>query len=141
MQTGGSKKTWLFDPTDVPAAIAGQLVHYDQYFFEEQGDSTLAIVLDKILDDLPKDLADPVRLVYLKGKSDRAAARILGIDHKTVKARRLRGVEQMKRRLTDSVWIAEMLRGYLPKDEITATPVKGNDVSSILKSLKGDTDE
>jgi DNA-directed RNA polymerase specialized sigma24 family protein len=141
MQTGGSKKTWLFDPTDIPSTINDQLVHYDHYFFEEQGESTLAIVLDRILDDLPQDLADPVRLVYLRGKSDRAAARILGIDHKTVKARRLRGVEQMRKRLTDSVWIAEMLRGYIPKDEITQAPVKGNDISDVLRTLKEDSND
>ena len=142
MQTGGSKKTWSFDPTNIPSTISDQLIHYDEYFFEEHGDSTLAIVLDRILEDLPKELADPVRLVYLKGKSDRAAGRILGIDHKTVKARRLRGVEQMKKRLTDSVWIAEMLKGYIPKDERTDTPrPTGTNVTDILNSLKGGSND
>lgn len=138
MQTGGSKKTWSFDPADVDnlGPIRDALVHEDVYFFEEEEMTTLAIVMDKILDDLPKDLADAVRLVHLKGMSLRSAAKVLQVDHKTVKARVTKGIALMKTRLTDSVWIAEMLRGYLPADEIMAasTP-EGNNVRDIIKTL------
>jgi DNA-directed RNA polymerase specialized sigma24 family protein len=138
MQTGGDRKTWSFDPSEVEnlAPIRDALVHYDEYFFEDQGMSTLAIVMDKILDDLPHDLAEAVRLVHLRGKSFRAAAKIIGVDHKTVKARVSKGVDLMRKRLTDSVWIAEMLRGYLPADELKNEAVQGSSkVANVIKSL------
>lgn len=142
MQTGGSKKTWSFDPADVEnlGPIRDALVHEDVYFFEEQGMTTLAIVMDKILDDLPLELADAVRLVHLKNMSLRGAARILKVDHKTVKARVEKGVVLMRQRLTDSVWIAEMLRGYIPRDELISKPIEKNNVSDIIKTL-GDSKE
>lgn len=145
-QTGGDRKTWVFDPSDEEVAmipqIRDQLVHYDEYFFEEHGESTLAIVMDKVLEDLPANIADAVRLVHLKGKSLRSAAKILGVDHKTVKARVEKGVAMMRTRLTDSLWIAEMLRGYLPADELKSEPVQKNNVATILKTLKDeDNDE
>jgi DNA-directed RNA polymerase specialized sigma24 family protein len=138
-QTGGSRKTWSFDPNaaESMSPIRDALVHYDEYFFEDEGMSTLAIVMDKILDDLPEDLADAVRLVHLRGKSLRSAAKILGVDHKTVKARVDKGVRLMRKRLTDSVWIAEMLRGYIPKEELVSAPLQNtNSVVDVLKGLK-----
>lgn len=140
MQTGGSKKNWSFDPATAEsiAPIRDALVHYDIYFDEPiDGNTTLAIVMDKILEDLPTELQAPVRLVHLEGKSFRAAAKILGVDHKTVKARVERGVSLLRARLVDSVWIAEMLRGYIPKDEITAERrPQGERVANILNTLK-----
>lgn len=145
MQTGGSKKNWSFDPASAEsiAPIRDALVHYDTYFEDApEGASTLAIVLDKILEDLPEELQAPVRLVYLEGKSHRAAAKILNIDHKTVKSRSDRGIALLKTRLVDSVWIAEMLRGYIPKDEIIGNRrPQGEKVSNILNTLKRNDDE
>jgi len=142
MQTGGSRKTWVFDPSDIEqiGTLRDALVHHDEYFFEEQGMTTLAIVMDKILDDLPPDLADAVRLVHLRGRSLRSAAKTLGVDHKTVKNRVTKGIALMRARLVDSVWMADMLRGYVPREEFAETPVTGNDVSFILKTL-GETHE
>jgi DNA-directed RNA polymerase specialized sigma24 family protein len=141
MQTGGSKKNWSFDPSSVEAIapIRDALVHNDTYFDEPSaGISTLSIVLDKILEELPEELQAPVRLVHLEGRSYRSASKTLGIDHKTVKARVDRGVAIMKARLIDSVWIAEMLRGYIPRDEIlNESSVQGSKVSDILSTLKG----
>jgi DNA-directed RNA polymerase specialized sigma24 family protein len=145
MQTGGSKKTWVFDPASAEnmAPIRNALTvrsAEDEFFDEEQGMTTLAIVMDKILDDLPRDLADAVRLVHIKGCSLRSAAKTLGVDHKTVKARVAKGLAMMHVRLVDSVWVAEMLRGYIPADEIVNTRVRGENVTRILKTL-GDDDE
>lgn len=138
-QTGGQKKTWLFDPSTVEhiGVLRDALVHYDEYFFETEGTTTLGMVMDKILDDLPEEIAEPVRLVHLEGRSLRAAGRILGVDHKTVKARVEKGVAAMRQRLTDSVWIAEMLRGYLPKDTLLPpVPSPQDTVVEVIKSLK-----
>lgn len=145
-QTGGSKKTWVFDPSKLEeiAPIRAQLTAMsaeDQYFETEYGTNTLALVMDKVLDDLPKDIADAVRLVHLKGMSLRSAAKILGADHKTIKLRVTKGVDMMRKRLVDSVWIAEMLTGYIPKDEYVPLMPAGNKVSEILKTLKEPTDE
>jgi DNA-directed RNA polymerase specialized sigma24 family protein len=145
-QTGGSKKTWVFDPSQLEeiAPIRAQLTAMsaeDQYFETEYGTNTLALVMDKVLDDLPKDIADAVRLVHLKGMSLRSAAKILGADHKTIKLRVTKGVDMMRKRLVDSVWIAEMLSGYIPKDEYVPLMPAGNKVSDILKTLKEPTDE
>lgn len=144
-QTGGDRRTWLFDSAEVEAgmipSIQEKLIHNDEYFFEDPQENTLAKVMDRILDDLPDHLADAVRLVHLRGKSLRAAAKIIGVDHKTVKARVEKGVELMRKRLTDSVWIAEMLRGYIPRDEVTEKPIQGNGkVVDVLKSMR-DNDE
>lgn len=141
-QTGGAKKTWLFDPATVEniSAIRDALVHEDKYFFEDDGMTTLAMVMDKILDDLPEEIGEAVRLVHLEGRSLRAAGRILGADHKTVKSRVEKGIEAMRKRLVDSVWIAEMLRGYLPSDEIVDNKLGGRNISNIIKTL-GENDE
>lgn len=145
-QTGGDRKTWVFDPSQVEqiAPIREQLTARsaeDEYLDEEYGTNTLALVMDKVLDDLPKDIADAVRLVHLKGMSLRSAAKILGVDHKTIKARVTKGVDMMRKRLVDSVWIAEMLAGYIPKDEYVPLMPTGNKVSDILKTLKESTNE
>jgi DNA-directed RNA polymerase specialized sigma24 family protein len=145
-QTGGSKKTWVFDPASVEdiGAIRDALVASsaeDEFFAEDQGMTTLAIVMDKILDDLPTDLAEAVSLVYLKGQTFRGAAKILGVTHKTVKARVEKGVAMMRKRLTDSVWVAEMLRGYIPADENDANKVEGFAVRGIIKSLGGEDEQ
>lgn len=144
-QSGGAKKTWVFDPSQVEeiAPIRDALVApsaEDQYLEENYGTNTLALVMDKILDDLPKDLADAVRLVHLRGQSLRSAAKMLGVDHKTIKARVEKGVNLMRKRLADSVWIAEMLKGYIPADEVKQGKVRGENVNVILKSL-GETNE
>lgn len=67
-QTGGAKKTWLFDPSTAEniGAIRDALVHNDEYFFEDDGTTTLAIVMDRILDDLPEDIGRPFGLFILK---------------------------------------------------------------------------
>lgn len=144
-QTGGSKKHWSFDPAtaDSVAPIRDALIHHDQYFAED-GDNynTLAIVMEKIVQDLPDELRDPVQLVHLEGRSFRSAAKTLGIDHKTVKARVERGVSILKARLVDSVWIAEMLRGYIPMDEVAAErKPQGSKVVGILNTLKRDDEQ
>lgn len=142
IQTGGSKKTWSFDPAHIEEmspirnALTVQSAE-DEFFQDDQSMNTLAIVMDKILDDLPQDLAAAVRLVHLKGMSLRGAAKTLKVDHKTVKSRVEKGVALMRTRLTDSVWIAEMLRGYLPADEITSSPIEKNNVAQIIKTLGG----
>lgn len=144
MQTGGAKKNWSFDPAmlDSLPQIRDALIHNDVYFEDDpEGASTLSIVLDKILEDLPPDVQEPVRLVHLEGKSFRAAAKILKIDHKTVKSRVERGVQMMRERLVDSVWIAEMLRGYIPKDEIVKIKPQGERVSNILSTLKRNNEQ
>ena len=138
-QTGGTGKPWLFDVNDFELLepIRNQLVHVDTYFDEEHETNTLAIVMDKILDDLPEEYADCVRLVFLEGRTLRDCGRTLGIDHKTVKSRADKGVEMMRQRLLDSVWIAEMLRGYIPSDETKETSAKSSsNVASVMKDLK-----
>lgn len=143
-QTGGSKKNWSFDISQVDsiAPIRDALVHHDVYFEEESDNyNTLSIVMDRIVADLPEELREPVRLVYLEGRSFRSAGRTLNIDHKTVKSRVEKGIDILKTRLVESVWVAEMLRGYLPADEIeVAYKSQGGKVVDILNTLKG-TDE
>lgn len=140
MQTGGSKKNWSFDPATAEniAPIRDALVHYDEYFAEDTDRyTTLTIVMDTLLQDLPEEYREPVRLVHLEGKSLRAAAKILSIDHKTVKSRVEKGVALLKTKLIDSVWIAEMLRGYIPKDEIlNERRSQGESITNILNTLR-----
>lgn len=124
--TGGSKRTWLFDHTNIEEhqPLLDKFVHYDVYFEddpEEQPENTLVIVIDKVLEDLPTEIADAVRLVYLSNQTYRGAGRMLGIDHKTVKSRAMKGVEMMRERLVNSLWVAEMLRGYIPSGETEDT--------------------
>ena len=137
MRTGGPDRHWIFDPTSVEsiAPIMNKLVHYDEYFVEEEGDSTLAIVLDKMLEDLPEDLRAPVSLVYLSGVSYRNAGRTLGIDHKTVKARAERGINILRSRLTDTAWVATLLDGMLPEPAVLPKASSPEKVVGILQSL------
>lgn len=144
-RTGGDKRHWLFDPHQVEndGAIRDALLHYDKYFEDEPEEpSTLAIVLDRLLEDLEEDLAECVRLVYLEGRTYRDVGRTLNIDHKTAKGRAERGVAAMKRRLLDSSWISEMLRGYIPKDEIIdESPRATVSVADVLQTLGGDREQ
>jgi DNA-directed RNA polymerase specialized sigma24 family protein len=143
-QTGGAKRTWLLDPSEYESVgqVREKLIHHDTYFEEEEdGASTLSIVLDRILADLDPMLAEPVRLVYLEGQSYRAASRVLGIDHKTVKARANRGLAEMRSRLTETAWVASMLKGFLPDDDdvvdLSPDVAPANAVADVLKTLMG----
>ena len=136
-QSGGESKQWLYDPqmVDSIGPILSKLVTYDEYFKKESGETTLQIVLDKILEELPPELEEAVRLTYLAGISYRSAGRTIGVDHKTVKARAEKGIKQLKKRLTDTVWIASMLNGILPneiKDDKVTAP---DNVLSVLSNI------
>jgi len=140
MRTGGADRHWVFDPTSVETipTIMNKLVQYDEYFVEEAGESTLAIVLDKMLEDLPEDLRAPVSLVYLSGISYRSAGRTLGLDHKTVKSRAEKGIAVMRARLKDTAWVAALLEGAVPEDEEVAKLTSPEKVVGILSSLGKD---
>ena len=137
-QTGGSSHSWLFDPQDIETItpILNKLAVYDEYFVNESGMTTLQIVLDTILDELPQELEEAVRLVYLAGLSYRSAAKIMLVDHKTVKARSIRGIDRLRKRLNDTVWLASLLNGMLPTEEVESPKVTSPDkVFNILNGL------
>lgn len=143
-QTGGDRKHWLFDPARAEgiAPIMEKLVHEDVYFGGEDDLETVLIkVLDRLLDELPEDQRLAVRAVYLTGMTLRAAARSLGVDHKTVKLRAEKGVEAMRQRLTDTAWIADMLSGAVPADEVPTRKLSSSDgMLGVLRRLNdGDT--
>ena len=137
MQSGGADRHWVFDPTAVEgiSQIMNKLVHYDEYFVEEEADSTLAIVLDKMLEDLPEELRGPVSLIHLSGVSYRSAGRTLNLDHKTVKSRAERGIEVLRSRLTDTAWVATLLDGMLPDQAELPKATSPEKVATILQSL------
>lgn len=138
MRTGGPDRHWVFDPTSVEmiTPIMNKLVHHDEYFVDEQGDSTLAIVLDKMLEDLPEDLRGPVSLVHLSGVSYRSAGRTLNLDHKTVKSRAEKGIAILRARLKDTAWVAALLDGALPEDDRPEVKLSSPErVVGILQSL------
>lgn len=145
-QSGGAKKNWSFDPSTAESipAILKQIIVYDEYFDEEDSMTVMANILDQLLAELPADLGDPVRLIYLTGMSYRSAGETLGIDHKTVKKRANLGIQQLRTRLTDTAWVATMLTGMLP-EETTAPRLEVSErVVSILSSLnskKGESDD
>jgi DNA-directed RNA polymerase specialized sigma24 family protein len=137
-QTGGSKKHWTFDPSQAEsiAPIMSKLIHEDVYFEGEDIETTLIKVLDRLLDELPKDQRLAVRAVYLTGMTLRAAARSLGVDHKTVKLRAQKGVEALRQRLTDSAWIADLLAGSVPADEVPTRKLASSDgLMGVLRKL------
>jgi DNA-directed RNA polymerase specialized sigma24 family protein len=137
MRTGGADRHWVFDPTSVEmiAPIMNKLVHHDEYFAEQSGDSTLAIVLDKMLEDLPEDLRGPVSLVHLSGISYRSAGRTLGLDHKTVKSRAEKGIKIIRNRLKDTAWVATLLKGAVPEEAEEVKITSPEKVVGILRSL------
>jgi hypothetical protein len=145
MQTGGSSKAWLFDPISVQelTPILSKLAVYDTYFEEENGETTLQIVLDQILEELPPELEEAVRLTFLAGLSYRSAGKTIGVDHKTVKARSERGVKALRKRLTDTVWLATLLKGMIPEGADIPDLQSPNKVFNILTDMnnKGITDE
>lgn len=136
-QSGGKSRQWLFDPQHVDsiAPILNKLVYYDKYFVEEEGQTTLQIVLDKILEELPKDLEESVRLIYLAGMSQRSAAKTLGVDHKTVKARADKGISILKKKLTDTVWLASLIGGMLPEEKEQVKVSSSEKVFNVLNGL------
>lgn len=140
-QTGGSKKHWLFDPSQAEAIgpIIAKLTHTDVYFDStEETETVLMKVLDKLLADLPEDQRLAVRAIYLTGMTLRGAARALGVDHKTVKLRALKGVEGMRQRLTDTAWISGMLSSAIPADETISKKLSSPDAIMQVLSRLGD---
>ena len=137
MQTGGQNKAWLFDPITVSelTPIMNKLATYDVYFAEEHGETTLQIVLDQILVELPPELEEAVRLTFLAGLSYRSAGKTIGVDHKTVKARSERGVLQLRKRLTDTVWLATLLKGMIPDISDIPDLQFPNNVFNVLHSI------
>jgi len=139
-QTGGKSHKWLFDPQTIDSIgpILSKLVTYDVYFEAEEGQTTLQIVLDKILDELPPHLEEAVRLTYLAGISYRSAARTIGVDHKTVKARADKGIGMLRKRLTDTVWLATLISNMIPQESETVKTVTSPDkILSVLNGMSG----
>jgi hypothetical protein len=136
-QTGGAEKHWLFDPQSMETItpIIAKLAVYDEYFTQDSGLTTLSIVLDKILEELPPEIEEAVRLVYLAGISYRSAGKIIGVDHKTVKARSLKGVEALRRRLTDTVWLTSLVGGMLPEDVPSPKMTSPEKVFNVLNGM------
>jgi len=136
-QTGGKSHKWLFDPQTIDSIgpILSKLVTYDVYFEIEEGQTTLQIVLDKILEELPPHLEEAVRLTYLAGISYRSAAKTIGVDHKTVKARADKGIGLLRKRLTDTVWLASLVSNMIPQDSEDIKKVTSPD--KILSVLNG----
>lgn len=141
-QTGGDRKHWLFDPARAEgiAPIMEKLVHEDIYFdSEDDMETVLMKVLDRLLDELPEDQRLAVRAVYLTGMTLRAASRSLGVDHKTVKLRAEKGVEAMRQRLTDTAWIADMLAGSVPADTVQQKKLSSSQgMIGVLRKLGED---
>jgi hypothetical protein len=144
-QSGGKDKHWLFDPQSIETIgpILEKLAVYDEYFAEQDGVTTLGIVLDRILEELPDELEESVRLVYLAGISYRSAGRTIGVDHKTVKARAERGIKILRTRLTDTVWLATLVGDMLPtaSSNPLSAPDKVFSVLSNLKAIRSGTSE
>lgn len=138
LQTGGDSKTWLFSPQDLDTLtpILQKLVTYDEYFIQDSGQTTLQIVLDTILDELPSHLEEAVRLVYLAGLSYRSAGRTIGVDHKTVKARADKGIDKLKKRLNDTVWLASLIKGMLPENIDTPKVSSPEKIFNVLKNME-----
>lgn len=138
-QSGGDDHHWLFDPQDVETIgpILNKLAVYDEYFVEEEGTTTLGIVLDSILEELPPELEEAVRLTHLAGISYRSAARVIGCDHKTVKARSERGILALRKRLTDTVWLASLISGMIPEQDMESQKVTSPE--KVLGILNGIT--
>lgn len=126
-QTGGSKRHWLFDPSEVHTIpeIAAKLTTWDVYFEEEpKKDDALTYILEYALSMLPSDEAEAVRILKIQGSTLRAAGRELGVDHKTVKARSRRGVDKIRKHLSSHPWIVDILEGRMPADELPSSSVE-----------------
>jgi DNA-directed RNA polymerase specialized sigma24 family protein len=142
MQTGGARRHWLFDPSEAHTIpqIARKLIHHDEYFADEpKKDDALTYVLEYVLDQLPQEEADAVRILNIQGSTLRAAGRELGVDHKTVKARAARGVQLMRRHMVNHPWILDILEGRVPADELPRNKLEVRQRFTDL--VKGSGDE
>lgn len=136
MRTGGARHNWSFDPTNTPHPIAEKLVTYDNHDSEEPPfERMLAIVMDRLLADLPPDQEEAVRLIHLAGLSQHKAAAIIGVTHKTAAARSRRGVAALRKRLEDSVWLADLLRGQIP-DDFEPDSLEASKFTAIIGGLR-----
>jgi DNA-directed RNA polymerase specialized sigma24 family protein len=142
MQTGGSRKHWLFDPSEVHhiPQIANKLVQHDIYFPEEpKKDDALTYILEYALDQIPAEEAEAIRILKIQGATLREAGRELGIDHKTVKARAKRGAEKIKVLLEGQLWVRDILTGKVSYEKLPASKLEVKDRFSNL--VKGSGDE
>jgi hypothetical protein len=140
MQTGGAKRTWLFDPSTVHEIpqIQGKMVHYDEYDSMPSQDKIITFVLDHLIDMLPSEEAEAIRMLHIEQQSMRASGREIGVDHKTVGARAKRGLETVRRKIATTPWLADFLQGTLPEDEAPTTLLETKKM--FYKIFKEDSD-
>ena len=122
-QTGGARRHWLYDPSmvhEIPQ-IQKELVTYDEYDSMPSQDRIITFVLDHLIDMLPPEEAEAIKMLHVERSTMRAAGRELNIDHKTVGARAKRGLNTVRRKITTTPWLADFLQGTLPEDEAPTT--------------------
>lgn len=137
MRTGGVRNTWSFDSNNPPHPIAQRLVSHDDIDGDgPEFERMLAIVMDRLLADLPPHLEEAVRLTHLAGLSQRKAAAIVGVDHKTVAARARKGIAELRSRIEDSVWLADLLKGQIP-DEFDQQQLTASALGGVLDGMRG----
>jgi hypothetical protein len=120
---------------NVPEPIASKLVYHENFLGDEPTqDTVLSLVLDTLMQELPREQEDAVRLLYIMGLSQHKAGNIIGCSHKTVKARADKGIATLKLRLTDASWVADLLGNIIPGGN-TVGSIDGGAVSSVLNSL------
>lgn len=131
-------KPWSFDSSEVEhiPPIMKHLTHQDQYFEQDSGITTIQLVLDGLLEQLPEEMEEAIRLVHLSGLSYRSVARSLGIDHKTVKNRAEKGLEILREKLTNTVWLSTLISDSIPAGVLSEDKIKPViSVASILSNL------
>jgi hypothetical protein len=139
-RTGGPGRQWSYNPQSVEdePILSRKLSHHDEYFAEDVDDTetTLTIVLMRLLEDLPEKEREALRQVVINGLSLREASEILKCSHQSAKNRSVRGAAMLKQRLKESVWFADMLGGSVPADEMPTQPLATTErVSGVLSEL------
>jgi hypothetical protein len=120
---------------NVPGPIAEKLVYNENFLGDEPSqDTVLSLVLDTLLQELPREQEDAIRLLYIMGLSQHKAAAIIGCSHKTVKARATKGIDTLRSRLTDASWISDLLGNTIP-DGRTVGNIDGGAIGTVLKSF------
>lgn len=121
-QTGGDKRHWLYDPSSVHEIpqIQKKLVVNDHYSVVPSQDYIVTFILDHLMNMLPAEESEAVRMIHIGGMTLRASGRELKVDHKTVKARAERGLTSIKRKIAETPWLKEFLNNEMFEDEVPA---------------------
>jgi hypothetical protein len=124
-----------FDPLRADSGVlAPHLSTEDTYFATDEGEDTFALIIERILADLPERQRACVEMCAMKGMEYAEVGRLLKCADQTARRETLRGLDKIRKALAETPWA----RGFtyrIPTDEQPEGVVATADFGTVLAGL------